>query len=1139
MARFRCIHCGKECKTENGLRQHQDTNRKCLRARQESLEAQARAEEPEDGSSMTTSSGESPSGNVDPPASRRTGKRTRTMEGGESHARRPTRRSQRVILRQVQENVEEEQAIAMQEDPEVGDGDGSFDHGFGGGGDSVDMSGGEVEQDGDGSGPPRQVRIGLLNHPETDSDDDDARHNDSDEEEEEERSQSEQNKEDFEPSDMVFKAFKGYVNTAELEFPELTVDEMACIRIMYKLIKKKATLDTYEVVMEWHLRESGKLLPQQKLSDSKHFISRYRLMKMLRERYNTKELYAKPVTKVLPHSRAKVTIYRRHARDLVRSLLTHPRWTDEDWLFFDNDPFAGPPENLKHVADINTGKAYLETYKKLITKPNQILVALPTYIDGAVTGQFDKLQVTALKMTIGILNNNARNKEYAWRTLGLVPNYTKADQRGQRIFLESGHLATEDMFGHDEFGEALVDEDNIDQGEDVDKAADYHTILEVLLETMRELIDEGMVMDIHYRGKLHKNCELVFFMPFVKCDGDEGDKLCLSMRSRGKHISQLCRYCQCPNDKTDDPQDKSKYKTEPMLRKLYEANNQVKLKQMSQINAKNAFHGLRFGLHDKRGIHGACPWEMLHAILLGIFVYVRDCLFMQVGKTSKSASDLNGLSKILGSLISRQSDRNKPRTKLGNGVAKGKLMAKEFTGVMLILSAMLRVQAGVDLFRTARKKNFREEWQRRDWILLIETMLQWEAYLNLPEMDIFDLRRLKRKNRFLMFLLKKIANRTKKMGFKLMKFHAILHLVDDILNFGVPSVVDTGSNESHHKLTKVAAKLTQKDIKNFEKQTSERLDDFHTLELAMEEVEEPSRPLWEYWDGYSQKEVEAKDPVTRTGGMKWTVLQEAAEEAPKVKILSRMQNKDRLQMADQLLEVLWKIQQKVAHLLPIVHFFTEHQRNNVIFRSHPNFLGKGPWRDWVMVQWQVGNALLDYPAQIWGFADLSELLEDAVVEYDDDTTLTSNVYAIVESGELVVEDTPLSDLWQPIHIEVAEQAPNGQVVKRKFYIVDVNTFKEPLCVIPNLGSNNPCEYLRMTPRVRWSEDFRQWLHAPHDVDEVEMAEEEANQHQEEDQGEDQDEGSGSEEEPEEEGDDDEENGDSETDDDQDAGSDEE
>ena len=35
--------------------------------------------------------------------------------------------------------------------------------------------------------------------------------------------------------------------------------------------------------------------------------------------------------------------------------------------------------------------------------------------------------------------------------------------------------------------------------------------------------------------------------------------------------------------------------------------------------------------------------------------------------------------------------------------------------------------------------------------------------------------------------------------------------------------VDTGSNETHHKTTKIAAKLTQKDITTFEKQTSDRL----------------------------------------------------------------------------------------------------------------------------------------------------------------------------------------------------------------------------------------------------------------------------------------------------------------------------
>ncbi len=58
------------------------------------------------------------------------------------------------------------------------------------------------------------------------------------------------------------------------------------------------------------------------------------------------------------------------------------------------------------------------------------------------------------------------------------------------------------------------------------------------------------------------------------------------------------------------------------------------------------------------------------------------------------------------------------------------------------------------------------------------------------------------------------------MGLKLLKFQAILHLVDDILDFGFPNNVDTGPNESHHKITKVAAKMTQRDITKFEYQTA-------------------------------------------------------------------------------------------------------------------------------------------------------------------------------------------------------------------------------------------------------------------------------------------------------------------------------
>ena len=257
------------------------------------------------------------------------------------------------------------------------------------------------------------------------------------------------------------------------------------------------------------------------------------------------------------------------------------------------------------------------------------------------------------------------------------------------------------------------------------------------------------------------------------------------------------------------------------MRELFKEGNAQKLREMSQICAKNAFHGLRFGMHNDRGIHGACPWELLHAVLLGIFKYVRGCLFEQLGPSSITAQEVNLLAQEVGNLLSRQSDRNKPRTKFAKGLAKGKLMAKEYTGVLLVIAAVLQCEKGRELLSGARRRGFRMAGQISDWVLLVETLLQWEAYLNLGQMDSKHVTKLKTKHRYLLYLLKRIANRQEGMGFKVVKFHAVLHLAEDILMFGVPMNVDTGSNESHHKLTKIAAKLTQKDIRTFEKQTSD------------------------------------------------------------------------------------------------------------------------------------------------------------------------------------------------------------------------------------------------------------------------------------------------------------------------------
>ena len=40
------------------------------------------------------------------------------------------------------------------------------------------------------------------------------------------------------------------------------------------------------------------------------------------------------------------------------------------------------------------------------------------------------------------------------------------------------------------------------------------------------------------------------------------------------------------------------------------------------------------------------------------------------------------------------------------------------------------------------------------------------------------------------------------MGLKIVKFHAIMHMAQDILDYEVPMEFDTGANESCHKAEK-------------------------------------------------------------------------------------------------------------------------------------------------------------------------------------------------------------------------------------------------------------------------------------------------------------------------------------------------
>lgn len=313
----------------------------------------------------------------------------------------------------------------------------------------------------------------------------------------------------------------------------------------------------------------------------------------------------------------------------------------------------------------------------------------------------------------------------------------------------------------------------------------------------------------------------MLFVLDVKCDTEEGDLLCGKYTVRTRNVQHICRYCHCPTADADNPKANYKMKKQKDIEKLVRRGDLAALKRISQQNIKNAWYKVRFHAANEMGIHGACPSEMLHAILLGIFKYLRGIFFDDMGDSSKLAEDMNGLAQMYGKLLTHQSDTDLPYTNFAKGIQKGKLMAKQYRGVLLVMAALLRSTLGRKLLKA--KKIFGKENGLRDWTLLVELLLEWEAFLCENRMKRSHVTKLAQKHRYIMYIIQNVAKRAKGMGLKIMKFHAITHLVQDILLYGVPSEFDTGSNESHHKATKTAAKMTQRKEETFDHQTAPAL----------------------------------------------------------------------------------------------------------------------------------------------------------------------------------------------------------------------------------------------------------------------------------------------------------------------------
>ena len=118
----------------------------------------------------------------------------------------------------------------------------------------------------------------------------------------------------------------------------------------------------------------------------------------------------------------------------------------------------------------------------------------------------------------------------------MIAKASKEKGRARKLFKESHHLDAE--FLSDSNSE---DKNNDDEDDDfLEKEQDYHAMLSVFLEDLVQLQATGFIWDLKYRGKVYKDVEFVVFVPFVKCDTDEAEKLCGKYRCRTGNVKHIC-----------------------------------------------------------------------------------------------------------------------------------------------------------------------------------------------------------------------------------------------------------------------------------------------------------------------------------------------------------------------------------------------------------------------------------------------------------------------------------------------------------------------------------------------------------------------------------------------------------------------
>jgi hypothetical protein len=285
----------------------------------------------------------------------------------------------------------------------------------------------------------------------------------------------------------------------------------------------------------------------------------------------------------------------------------------------------------------------------------------------------------------------------------------------------------------------------------------------------------------------------------------------------------------------------------------------------------NAFDGTDFGANIA-GILGATPVDPMHCYLLGVLKYV-----MKLGLDNLTPSQKMALDHIIDTIfvgLRTSKKDNFPRCSFSKGFTNLTLItADEWTGMLMTLLLAVRIseeaanimltvftnEEDVELKEPPKKRgkvvNANQEQEEKDnsedesdeevmgnpcsladFIELAEALLCFQAWYKLGdpfpwEDPVENEKEINHSIRTLLHLLKTYMPRCTGNGWKIQKFHDLIHLSKDMAMFGSPLNFDAGPYESSLRFwaKRMAITSQKRGDKIFAKQVGDRIYEYHCM----------------------------------------------------------------------------------------------------------------------------------------------------------------------------------------------------------------------------------------------------------------------------------------------------------------------